>query len=41
MVFIFVCSQHDVLENELGRALENGRIARLMMKLGFINERPE
>ncbi|ORX88988.1 hypothetical protein K493DRAFT_331279 [Basidiobolus meristosporus CBS 931.73] len=32
---------NDFLENELSTELENGRIARLMMKLGFINERPE
>lgn len=32
---------NDVLETELGSEVENGRIARLLMKLGFINERPE
>lgn len=32
---------NDVLETDLGSELENGRIARLLMKLGFINERPE
>lgn len=31
----------DTLESELCRELENGRIVRLMSKLGFINERPE
>ncbi|WVQ79899.1 hypothetical protein IAT38_001999 [Cryptococcus sp. DSM 104549] len=31
----------DVLENELGAEVENGRIVRLMTKLGFINERAE
>lgn len=36
-------SQHqaDDLNTELYRELENGRIARLLMKLGTINERPE
>ncbi|KAJ3370270.1 PAB-dependent poly(A)-specific ribonuclease subunit 3 [Allomyces arbusculus] len=33
--------QIDRLENELGKELENGRMARLMMKLNFITERPE
>ncbi|KAK1921730.1 poly(A)-specific ribonuclease [Papiliotrema laurentii] len=31
----------DVLESDLGSELENGRIARLLIKLGFINERAE
>ncbi|KAJ5961266.1 uncharacterized protein N7479_008416 [Penicillium vulpinum] len=31
----------DQLTSDLSRELENGRIARLMAKLGFINERPE
>jgi PAB-dependent poly(A)-specific ribonuclease subunit 3 len=31
----------DVLETDLGGELENGRIARLLIKLGFINERAE
>ena len=31
----------DRLTSELGRALENGRVARLMMKLMFITERPD
>ncbi|WVO14807.1 deoxyhypusine synthase [Cryptococcus depauperatus] len=31
----------DVLENELGAEVENGRIVRLLTKLGFINERAE
>ncbi|ORX51326.1 hypothetical protein DM01DRAFT_1347129 [Hesseltinella vesiculosa] len=37
------CSQlyTDALEHELSKELENGRIVRLMCKLGFINERPE
>ncbi|TPX34253.1 hypothetical protein SmJEL517_g03044 [Synchytrium microbalum] len=32
---------NDMLEGELGRELENGRLVRLMSKLSFINERPE
>lgn len=31
----------DVLQSHLGRELENSRIARLMMKLSILNERPE
>ncbi|WWD21651.1 hypothetical protein CI109_106137 [Kwoniella shandongensis] len=31
----------DVLENELSAEVENGRIVRLLTKLGFINERAE
>ncbi|GAA5812655.1 hypothetical protein MFLAVUS_006112 [Mucor flavus] len=31
----------DSLETNLGRELENGRITKLLSKLGFINERPE
>lgn len=31
----------DRLETNLGRELENSRIARLMVKLNFLNERPE
>eukprot|EP00164_Ancoracysta_twista_P005483 GFYU01007519.1.p1 GENE.GFYU01007519.1~~GFYU01007519.1.p1 ORF type:complete len:722 (-),score=117.90 GFYU01007519.1:43-2208(-) len=31
----------DVLENELAREMENGRISRLLIRLGFVNERPE
>lgn len=34
-------SYTDTLESELGRELENGRLVRLLSKLGFINERPE
>jgi len=33
--------QADTLRSELATSLENGRIARLMMKLATINERPE
>lgn len=32
---------NDGLENQLKGALENGRLVRLLCKLGFINERPE
>eukprot|EP01134_Creolimax_fragrantissima_P008087 CFRG8087T1 len=31
----------DILETELSRELENGRLFRLISKLGFVNERPE
>mmetsp|Transcript_19403 Transcript_19403/g.21577 ORF Transcript_19403/g.21577 Transcript_19403/m.21577 type:complete len:606 (+) Transcript_19403:95-1912(+) len=31
----------DMLESELSKELENGRLFRLLVKLGFINERPE
>ncbi|XP_057334971.1 PAN2-PAN3 deadenylation complex subunit PAN3 [Microplitis mediator] len=31
----------DVLENELAKELENGRLFRLLVKLATINERPE
>lgn len=33
--------QSDILEDELGRECENGRLVRLLCKLGHINERPE
>jgi PAB-dependent poly(A)-specific ribonuclease subunit 3 len=32
---------NDTMNSSLNREIENGRIARLMMKLGTINERPE
>lgn len=32
---------HDIVEDALMRELENGRLVRLLCKLGFINERPE
>jgi PAB-dependent poly(A)-specific ribonuclease subunit 3 len=32
---------NDRMEYELSRELENGRLVRLLCKLGFINERPE
>lgn len=31
----------DVLENEVSKEMENGRLFRLLVKLGSINERPE
>lgn len=31
----------DSLESELGKELENGRLVRLLAKIGFITERPE
>lgn len=31
----------DVLEGELAKEMENGRILRILSKLGTINERPE
>ena len=34
------CGQ-DLLESELSRQMHNGRLFRLLAKLGFINERPE
>lgn len=34
-------SRSDVLENELSKELENGRLFRLLVKLATINERPE
>lgn len=34
-------SRTDILENEVSKEMENGRLFRLMVKLGTINERPE
>jgi PAB-dependent poly(A)-specific ribonuclease subunit 3 len=34
-------SYNDMLESELSGEVENGRLVRLMTKLGFINERAE
>ena len=31
----------EALEEHLGKELDNGRIVRSLVKLGFINERPE
>ncbi|KAK0180806.1 hypothetical protein PV327_003151 [Microctonus hyperodae] len=33
--------RNDVLENELAKELENGRLFRLLVKLATVNERPE
>ncbi|KAL8715484.1 MAG: hypothetical protein Q9220_000819 [cf. Caloplaca sp. 1 TL-2023] len=43
VVTVFDSSLHhdDALESALGRELENSRIVRLLMKMNFINERPE
>jgi len=43
---LFVEKEHllnysDMLEAELAKEVENGRLFRLLVKLGFINERPE
>ena len=36
------CHHHcQVLERNLSQEVENGRLFRLMAKLGFVNERPE
>jgi PAB-dependent poly(A)-specific ribonuclease subunit 3 len=32
---------NDRLESELAKELENGRLLRLLIKLGFVNERPD
>ena len=37
----FLYSAVDQLEAELMSELENGRLVRLLTKMGFINERPE
>lgn len=37
----WVNSYADSLESGMEAELENGRVARLLIKLGFINERPE
>lgn len=31
----------DLMENEIAKEMENGRLFRLLVKLGTINERPE
>lgn len=31
----------DEMENELSKEIDNGRLCRLLAKLGTINERPE
>eukprot|EP01122_Echinamoeba_exundans_P014171 TRINITY_DN6365_c0_g1_i1.p1 TRINITY_DN6365_c0_g1~~TRINITY_DN6365_c0_g1_i1.p1 ORF type:complete len:670 (+),score=153.29 TRINITY_DN6365_c0_g1_i1:180-2189(+) len=34
-------SYNDSLESEMAKEIENGRLVRLLIKLGFVNERPE
>jgi PAB-dependent poly(A)-specific ribonuclease subunit 3 len=34
-------SYSDLLESDLSKEVENGRLCRTLMKLGFVNERPE
>lgn len=34
-------SQCDIYQDELAKDMENGRLYRLLVKLNFINERPE
>ncbi|PWN26353.1 hypothetical protein BDZ90DRAFT_233480 [Jaminaea rosea] len=34
-------SHSDLLEESLSKELENGRLVRLLCKMGFVNERPE
>jgi len=36
-----IFSYADSLESGLEAEVENGRVARMLIKLGFINERPE
>lgn len=40
-VYVSSSNACDEINNHLGRELENGRIVRLLAKLGTINERPE
>lgn len=40
-VFVSSANAYDETINHLGRELENGRLVRLLAKLGTINERPE
>ncbi|KAI1423872.1 hypothetical protein F5Y12DRAFT_502854 [Xylaria sp. FL1777] len=40
-VFVSSSNAYDEATNHLGRELENGRLVRLLAKLGTINERPE
>ncbi|KAI2622100.1 hypothetical protein GGS21DRAFT_547811 [Xylaria nigripes] len=40
-VLVSASNAYDETINHLGRELENGRLVRLMAKLGTINERPE
>jgi len=39
--FTSTFSYADSLESGLEAEVENGRVARMLIKLGFINERPE
>jgi PAB-dependent poly(A)-specific ribonuclease subunit 3 len=41
LAFDEVLHQNDHLTSEINRELENARVTRLMMKLNYINERPE
>lgn len=34
-------TQCDIYQDELAKDMENGRLYRLLVKLNFINERPE
>ena len=36
-----VFQREDILELELSREVQNGRLFRILAKLGTINERPE
>jgi len=36
-----LCRAADAYENELMGELENARLVRLLVKFGFVNERPE
>lgn len=36
-----VQNHSDNLENELSKEMENGRLFRMLVKFGLINERPE
>ncbi len=37
----YLHSYNDMLYSELAKETENGRLFKLLSKLGFINERPE
>lgn len=37
----YTARYHDLLERELAKEIQNGRLLRLLVKLGFLNERPE
>ncbi|CAJ2503580.1 Uu.00g109740.m01.CDS01 [Anthostomella pinea] len=40
-VYIATSNAHDEAINQLGKELENGRVVRMLAKLGAINDRPE